>query len=336
MTVQAGTFSFLVDQLGKPSTHWNMGTFGAIAEFMRHAEEPVDLENRGETISAVTGRGGLRVRRDAEMRLVAYESSTRESWSHGVALCLSAERSGMSRRKVLTELAADAESLRQDDRKGVVFDLGLDVPQVDVCVRSSDPDLIAKLREGVGRPVFAHDNPAMSAILAASPHRVFITRLGRVEVYQGIPAANGKSPDGPHTHVLPKLLQHKRTHAATEPIPEGLVPCAHLHPSHPVKDGSGTFRPFDPASHAAFQAMLNSFGNPHLNALKQQVRAAIEGSQDPLAFAPQGDRFARATIRVALRQLAATDDRLPALPAWRAAYDRAMDAGEEAGDPYEH
>jgi hypothetical protein len=329
-------FEFLTAQLREPSTHWNMGTFGAIAEFMRVRDEPVELKSSGESASAVTSRGAISLRRDPEMRLVAYESTTRESWSHGVALCLSAQRSRMSGRKVLSELGADVEAPRREDRNGILFDLGLDVPQVDVCVRTSDPEVIAKLREGSGRPAFSHDSPAMGAILAASPHRVFMTKLGRVEVYQSIPAANGRSPDGPHTHVLPKLLQHKRTHAATEPIPEGLVPCGHFHPSHPVKDEFGQFRPFDFASHAAFQTMLNAFGNPHSNALKRQVRAEIAAAKEPSEIAPQTDRFARTTIRVALRQLAAESEKLPVISAWRAAYDRAAEAAEETGDPYEH
>ena len=84
----------------------------------------------------------------------------------------------------------------------------------------------------------------MRIILAASPHRVFVSRIGRAEVYQPIPSANGKSPDGPHTHVLPKLLQHRRTHAATEPVPDGFVPCAHLYPRHPLKDAFGREKTF--------------------------------------------------------------------------------------------
>ena len=56
----------------------------------------------------------------------------------------------------------------------------------------------------------------MGMILAANPHRVFISRLGRIEVYQPIPPPSGKSPEGPHTHVLPRLLQSRRTHPATD------------------------------------------------------------------------------------------------------------------------
>ena len=111
----------------------------------------------------------------------------------------------------------------------------------------------------------------MGIILATNPHRVFLSRLGRIEVFQPIPPPDGKSPDGPHTHVLPGLLRHRRTHAATEPIPDGLVPCAHVYPAHPAKDGMGQPRPFDRARHDAFQAILRSYGDPKFLALKQQV-----------------------------------------------------------------
>ena len=82
----------------------------------------------------------------------------------------------------------------------------------------------------------------MGLLLETNPHRVFISRIGRIEVYQPIPPPSGKSPDGPHTHVLPKLLKSGRTHAATEPIPEGWIPCAHLYPQHPARDAGGADR----------------------------------------------------------------------------------------------
>ena len=128
----------------------------------------------------------------------------------------------------------------------------------------------------------------MGIILATNPHRVFLSRLGRVEVFQPIPPPDGKSPDGPHTHVLPGLLRHRRTHAATEPIPDGLVPCAHVYPPHPAKDGMGRARPFDRAHHEAFQAILRSYGDPKFLALKQQVLDAVAAGADPSAIAVHG------------------------------------------------
>ena len=232
-------------------------------------------------LSAVTARGGIKLAPRPGMRLFASESATRTSWSHRVALCLPETRCKMSRRNTLTELGPDTEALREADREAILFDLGLDAckwtPASAWPTRASPPNL----RACAGRPVFEHGNPAMEIILAASPPRVFLSRLGRIEVFAPIPPPNGKSPEGPHTHVLPKLLAHKRTHAATEPVPEGYVPCAHLYPAHPLKDSLGRELAYDAPRHESFQDILRRFGDPNAVALKQHVMAAVAQGGDP-------------------------------------------------------
>jgi hypothetical protein len=237
----------------------------------------------------------------------------------------------MSGRTVLTEAGPDHDALREQDRHAVLFDLGLGALQVDCCVRIADPEITAQLRAHCGHPVFG--TSAMGIILATNPHRVFLSQLGRVEVFQPIPPPDGKSPDGPHTHVLPGLLRHRRTHPATEPIPDGLVPCAHVYPPHPAKDGMGRNRPFDRAHHEAFQAILRNYGDPKMLALKQQVLDAIAAGEDPSEITVREHRFARTNIRVTLRQLKAQHESAPSLEAWLAAHER---HAESVDDPHHH
>jgi hypothetical protein len=189
--------------------------------------------------------------------------------------------------------------------------------------------LIAGLRASQRRSLFEPGNPAMGLILGASPHRVFVTRAGRAEVYQAIPGPGGKAPEGPHTHVLPKLLAHKRTHAATEPIPRGLVSCAHLYPAHPLHDGYGRAIAFDPARSMAFQRLLSRFGDVEHVRLKRNVVKAINAGAGPAAIAMPTDRFAQASIRIALRQLKASEGSSPALTAWFAAHDNLTSDADE-------
>ena len=220
-----GLAAFLDAQMADAETQWSLGTFGAIAEFARDSGEPVALSRDAASLAAVTQRGGIRIDLRPDMQPFAFETTTKASWNHRIALCLPEERCAMNGRTVLTELGPDTQALREHDRDVVLFDLGLGALQVDCCVRVAEPEIATQLRAHCGHPVFG--GSAMGIILAASPHRVFLSRLGRVEVFQPIPPPDGKSPDGPHTHVLPGLLRHRRSHAATEPIPDGLVPCAH-------------------------------------------------------------------------------------------------------------
>jgi hypothetical protein len=207
------------------------------------------------------------------VRAIAYETTSKDpdQWSHAVALCLPIRDCAMNRCLALTELGKDAAALRDEDRDSILFDLGLGTLQVDLCIRTSDPELLHALRAGTGRALFEPGNPAMLAILRASPHRVFETRIGRAEAYQPVPAADKQSPDGPHTHLLPKLLRSGRTHSTTNPIPQDWVPCAHLYPNICKKDGFGRPTPFEFAVYERFQRILDKYGDRELIDLKRRV-----------------------------------------------------------------
>jgi hypothetical protein len=319
--MKAATIDLLHRAIADPDTQWSLGTFGAIAEFSRDPDEPVSLRQSGDAVSAITARGGIAIQHHPRHRVLASEGITKSGWSQRIALCLSEADGAMGGRAVLTELGADTEALRASDRESVLFDLGLDAPHADFCVRIADSDTAVQLRRYAGRAVFEPGNPAMGLILGANPHRVFLSQLGRIEVYQPIPPVSGRSPEGPHTHVLPKLLKSGRTHPATEPIPAGWIPCAHLYPPHPARDGLGGARPFDPARHDAFQAVIERFGSPEILRLKRHVRDAIAAQQPPSAMS--GDRHGRAGIRIALRQLRAAGHVSPVLQSWLQDFDPA-------------
>ena len=106
--------------------------------------------------------------------------------------------------------------------------------------------------------------------------------------------------------MLPKLLAHNRTHAATEPVPRGFVSCAHIYPAHPLHDAYGGARPFDGARYAAFQRILSRHGDIEHVRLKRNVAKAIGAGAGPNAIATPADRFAQASVRVALRQIKAS------------------------------
>jgi Family of unknown function (DUF6925) len=322
VTVSSELLDFLTGQLADAETAWSVGTFGAIAEFTRDAGEPVALQNAGGSIAAVTARGALRIKAHDMLRLIASESLTTQSWSHRVALCLPEEICAMSGRTVLTEIGPDGDAMRAEDRAAILFDLGLGTLQLDACVRVAGAEIVAALRSWTGRSLFEAGNGAMGLILAANPNRVFISHVGRVEVYQPIPPPDGRSPEGPHTHILPRLLRHKRTHAATEALPVGWVPCAHFYPPHPIRDAFGHQRPFQSQHHAAFQQLLARYGDPQFVDIKRRVVESVAAGQAPPEDGMGADRLARAVVRVALRQLQAVERSSPGLLASLSAHDR--------------
>lgn len=301
MSEHDSVFDLLRQYLLDPDTGWSVGSFGAIGEFMRAPREAAEIDAEAPVLSVVTARGGLRLVDGPGVRAVAYENANArsESWSQSVALGLPEESCRMSARGVLSELGPDTEALRDQDRGALLFDLGLDQLQVDVCVRSGDDRLIAELRRHAGRSVLEPGNPVMERIVEASPHRVFLSRVARAEVFQPIPPPDGRSPEGPHSHILPKLLHSGQTHAATVPIPEGWVPVAHFYPAHPTKDLMGRQIPFDAQKHASFQALLERHGVRSLQDYKQAVLAALRCEQAPPAPA---DRFEKAVLRATQAQ----------------------------------
>jgi hypothetical protein len=217
--MQSAAIDLLHAQIADADTQWSLGTFGGIAEFSRDRDEKVSLTRSDTGAAAVTARGGIAIELSDDCRPFAFECITRSSWSQRVALCLPTGACTMNRRTVLTELDVDRDALQPEHRGSTLFDLGLGALQADLCVRIDDHATVAQLRRHTGRSVFDPANPAMGLLLETNPHRVFISRIGRIEVYQPIPPPSGTSPDGPHTHVLPKLLKSGRTHAATEPYP---------------------------------------------------------------------------------------------------------------------
>ncbi len=223
-----------------------MGSYGAVAEFFQDAGESIVTGSPSE-LTRSTPRGGIHIEPREDIGICAYE----RIGGHGdaaqhIALCLPEEWSSMSANKVLIELGPDSMAIDDSDRDVVLFDLGVSSLgsgcfQLDFCIRTGDSNLIDFLRTYCGASIFEHGSPVFPRLLEAQPHRVVITRLGRIEVYQAIGGehTDDKTPEGPHTHLLPELLSLNLTHSTDAPIKNGWVPCAFLYPDEPVIDLSG-------------------------------------------------------------------------------------------------
>lgn len=326
-------------QLRDIEAGWSIGSFGAIGEFHQRVDDDLQIDAEDQYMRA-TEKGAIRF--DSayfeQMNVVAYEtlSPRTHRWGQGVVFCLPSEQAEMNKRGVLTELGPDKEAIRTDDKEAILFDMGLEQPQIDFCIRTEDPDLIALLRTSVGKSLQDHDNPTMAAILSKHPHRVVLSKLGRVEVYQKIggPDTGGVSPDGPHTHVLPKLLNTGRTHSANVPVPEGYLPCASLHPASPVMASSGDDIAFDPVRYDAFQEILLTYGREEFVENKLRLLKAFNELSSASDFELPDTRMGRAAVRIALRQIRRAGrweenaKELEWLDIWQKKFDRITEYGE--------
>jgi len=301
--------------IADPQAGWAIGTFGAIAEFHRDAAEPVVLHQQ----AAVTPRGGIELRPLDATRPVAWECpAAGGSWTHGIAFCLPREEGAMSGRTVVTELGPDIGALREEERDEILFDLGIGAAHCDICVRTSDSEILRALRAAAGQPLL--DTALFDTLRDMSPARVFLSRLGRVEVCTPIPGPHGKTPDGPHTHVLRKILGRGRTHSANLPLPDRLFPCAEMFPASAIRDMHGARQQFDRGRHEAFQRLLADYGDASCLNAKRETTEAVRSGRPPREE-PSYTRSQRLARRVALRQIAHIDGPSPALAAWKNAFD---------------
>jgi hypothetical protein len=200
--------------LADPASRWSVGTWGAIGEFEYEPGEAgltLDLER----LAISTARGSLTVIDLSGVQALAFiddDERVRE-----VAFCT--RREG-ERRTAITAV----------DR--LTYDLGLAAPHVDmlVSVRADDAATAAALRSAKGLSLFAPGHEAGAAIARASPTRILVSAVARLEVHQPIPPPGGRSPKGPHTHLLPKFLKEGLTRSPKSPLPDGLYCGLSLYP----------------------------------------------------------------------------------------------------------
>lgn len=319
-------FALICSLLRDPANGWSIGSFGAIGEFMRDPDERVAIEETSDRIELVTGRGAIRVA-SAPVRPIAWDSLSGdgETWGHTLAFCIERPRTPA---RVIRVLGPDTQAIREEDRDAILIDCGVGAGAVGMCVRTRDARLIATFSAAERQSLLGLPE-VMPEMLRAQPQRVLISPVGRVEVFQAIPAPDGKSPEGPHTHLLPKLIVKDRCHSSNVPIPDGWQAALSMHPQSPWRTMLGERHPFDPATDRAFQPMLDRFALPDDSFVETAWRAAIDAGVAPTEVDWPQTRRGRTKARIVLRRLAAAGDERVKI--WRALHDRtAIEEGEEA------
>ena len=234
--------ALLIDHIRDPHASWACGRFGAIAEFHRDADEPVEIPPSRDP--AATDRGAIRIERFAGLRPVAYETISKciDSWGQGVALCLPRELAAMSGPHGRDRARTGYRRRRPQVRDALLFDLGLGGAQAETCVRSADPETVALLRSVCGQPLFARAHvcfsvcrpqPASRLLLPARPHRGL----------SADPRA-GRNVAGRTAHPCPAAAAGERPRSRRHRAgAEGWLAGMTLFPAHPLYARTGKRRP---------------------------------------------------------------------------------------------
>lgn len=202
---------FVAETLSQRSGTWVVGCYGATAEFVCHHNELCDVSVTGETITAISDRGALQLTIGEQVRALRLRAGQSGRGYRAIFLVVVKARATLPVATSLTPLGRDEGAIRPECRNDIWFDLGLGRADLRFCVRASATDLLDTLNHASGLPLSDVLQAAGATIVKHSPARVVESPLGRAEIYTPVPPPGGRSPDGPHTHLLPGHLATGRT-----------------------------------------------------------------------------------------------------------------------------
>jgi len=208
---------------------WVMGVVGAVAEFVPAAGETIELHAVGSTLRAKTRNGALSMRIDDDVRALTCDPPGLNTPPR-VILAVKRARGRLRVAHGVQDLGEDVGALLPDVGTQL-FDLGLGRKDARFCVRVAPGPSRAVLDKAAGVP-FAQALPRIAGpLVAESPTRVVESALGRIEVQGQIPPPDARSPDGPHTHLMPDHLASGRALPLGMDLPRAYVPGAIFYPS---------------------------------------------------------------------------------------------------------
>jgi predicted Fe-S protein YdhL (DUF1289 family) len=218
--------SFVSETL-RPGGTWITGVLGAVAEFSLGEDEVCEIETDANLLRAFSPRGAISFHIGENLRALSFGSMSRQEI---IVLALPRSEAKSFPGEGLVCLGPDRDAIREGARDEILYDFGLGRRSAGFGIRTACPDLIARL-DGANGLDWRQFLPSIGTdIQRASPTRVVRNAIGRIEVFATIPPPNGKSPAGPHTHLLPAYLIEGSDVPSKIDMPEGYVACATYYP----------------------------------------------------------------------------------------------------------
>lgn len=220
--------SFVLSTLAVGKGTWVMGVVGAVAEFTAAPGQQVSVREDGEDIVGHTFGGALRMRINDDVRALTFDPQNADRPPR-IVLAVKRERGKLGISDQVKALGQDSSALINEEANAL-YDLGLGRKEARFCVRVSKGPAQQSLEAAVGLS-FVESLPKIgSSLIAESPTRVVETALGRLEVQGAIPPPDARSPEGPHTHLLPDHLATGRALPVGMDLPPSYLPGAIYYP----------------------------------------------------------------------------------------------------------
>jgi predicted Fe-S protein YdhL (DUF1289 family) len=222
----------LVDRSGT----WVIGCHGATAEFMADANEAMETEFGQDALVATTAQGGLRFQPRDNFRALQWRDPRMPDETRAIFIVIPRPRDAASVGSGLKIEGADRDALQARHSDEAIFDLGLGRDHMRFLIRTPKAEVRHALTAAQGLSLDALLPRCGGLLLRESPTRIVDSAFGRIEVYAPIPAPGGKSPPGPHTHLLPGHLAMQRATAPSVDLPAAYSLCATFYPRSQPED----------------------------------------------------------------------------------------------------
>ncbi|MEL6103540.1 MAG: DUF1289 domain-containing protein [Pseudomonadota bacterium] len=207
---------------------WVIGVVGAVAEFTPARGETVTRRTNGDDLLAYTRNGAIRMTINDDVRALTFDPPDLSSQER-IVLAVKRESGRLPVAQGVSDLGADTAALTEEPHTKL-YDLGLGRKDGRFCVRLRKGAAQSALDDARGLPLPKALPAIGQSLVEESPTRVVESAFGRIEVQGQIPPPNAKSPDGPHTHLLPDHLATGRAMPVGMDLPRAYLSGAIYYP----------------------------------------------------------------------------------------------------------
>jgi len=223
---------FAADSLYNKTGIWTLGSDGAFAEILCSDNAPCEISISEDTISALTRRGGLKLTIDDNVRALKLWKGEPEGGA--ILLVALKAKTNLPVATGLTPLGPDTGALKPECRNDLWFDVGLGRRDLQFCLRTAEPKLADVLTRSADLALSELLRIAGPMIRDHNPTRVFVSPLGRAEMFSLAP---------PHGEILDERsvtsvqITAARLEAACHDLPPIFTLGATFHPRASAKGG---------------------------------------------------------------------------------------------------